>query len=144
MNMNLARALLPTALLLAAGLTQAADPPPGGPPPSLSFGNGSLHLAPPSGATVTQYTIQYTTPERLAAGERWGIWAKQWPASVTDIDLAAAQGKAGCEALGRGAVCFRPETQGEHAAGQTRVYRAYAQVNGQWSEPSANLTVTRP
>jgi hypothetical protein len=63
---------------------------------------------------------------------------------VTEIDLASAQSQAGCEALGPGAVCFRPEALGEQAAGETRVYRAYAQVGEHWSAPSATLTVTRP
>ena len=142
--MHSTHATLLTLLLSAIGLVGAAEPARGGPAPELTYRDGRLHLAPPPGATVTQYVLQYTTPERLAAGERWGIWAKQWPATVTDINLADAQSQAGCEALGPGAVCFRPEALGEHAAGATRIYRAYAQIDGHWSAPSANLTVTRP
>ena len=132
------------AMVLTTGSSVVLAEEPGGPPPSLTYSNGSLHLAPPSGQTASLYTIHFTTAERLAAGQPWVIWAKQWPANVTDIDLAASQGKSGCEALGHGAVCFRPQTVGEHAAGQTRIYRAYAEVNGKWSAPSANLTVSRP
>lgn len=131
--------------LLAAPFTgQAADPVGKGPPPGLSFSGDSLHLTPPAGATVTEYTIHYITPERLAAGERWGIWARQWPVSVPDINLATAQSKAGCETLGTGAACNRPPALGEHAPGKTFIYRAFARSGGQWSAASPTLSVTRP
>ncbi|WP_295385079.1 hypothetical protein [uncultured Thiodictyon sp.] len=131
------------ALALLAGSSDAADPA-AGPPPGLSYSGDSLHLVPPPGATVTRYTIHSSTQARVSAGERWVIWAKQWPATVTDIALGAAQTKAGCETLGPGAVCFRPAGFGEQGPGQTRVYRAFALVDGKWSLPSPVLSVTRP
>ncbi|WP_295456880.1 hypothetical protein [uncultured Thiodictyon sp.] len=130
--------------LLAGSITAYADVPAFGPPSDLSFSGDSLHLVPPKGATVTHYAIQYTTQARLAAGERWGVWARRWPASVPAIDLAAAQTKAGCESQGPGAECNRPEGLGEHAKGQTFIYRVYAKVGDQWSAASPNLSVTRP
>ncbi len=128
-----------TALLAGSVTAQAAGAPPG-----LSYSNGHLRLSPPPGATVTHYALHYITPERLAAGERWGIWARQWPPGVTDIDLAAAQTETGCEALGAGALCHRPPALGEHRPGQTFLYRAYAQTGGEWSAASPILSVTRP
>ncbi|MDQ1247596.1 MAG: hypothetical protein QG597_1966 [Actinomycetota bacterium] len=107
----------------------------------LTYSSDTLTIVPPSGVTTTGYAIHYNTQARIDSSSAWGVWATKWPGATTSLNLATYQTGTAAPCGVSPTVCSR--VLGQQASGQTRVYRAIANVAGS-GYMSPNLTVTRP
>lgn len=69
--------------------------------PSMAYNSGADRLSwtepNDGGSHIRYYTYQYTTQDRINKGQPWGIFARQWPADISEVPFGT-YAQSGCPA----------------------------------------------